>query len=141
MTSDSTYNSLLKVKNDILSQIEELNRDVEAINRLLDRRIPLNGSSETSKINHFDSSDGKKSELYVPSFKEAKTWKQKFYFILNEIGGGYVTDAANKLVEHDSSISIDEAKKKATLYLSILYNDGELRADKSGRSYKYQIKK
>ena len=135
-TESNTHTSLLKVKSDLLSQIDELKRDVEAVDRLLSRHIPLNGkgnagdSKQTSLV---------KSPYSVDSYSEAKTWKQKVYFIVKEIGKGDADDVAKKLAQHEKDIDEVTAKKNATLYLSILYGAGAIKADKTGKKYKYSV--
>jgi hypothetical protein len=138
MVSDNNDNTgLLQAKAHISLQIEELKRDLEAVERLIQRHVPLNGHINGANNSTAIFQATIKPKYYAATYSKDLTWKQKIFFVLTEIGSGYVDDVSKKLREHESSMSEETATKNATLYLSILYNKGEIKADTTSRKYKY----
>lgn len=126
----------------ILSQIEELKKDLEAVRRL--RSKYSSGYSTTEeKIISSSSSNNVSSikPIEVPSKydKDVLTWEQRCVYVLNELGKATVEDVIKKVKEYQPEVSDLTAKNVVTNKLSKLNRTGKINADKSGKKYIYYM--
>jgi len=131
----------------ILSQIEELKKDLEAVRRLRgkyskeyeytfksDELVFSSGSN-----NETESETPKPIEIPPKYDKEVLTWEQRCIYILNELGKATVEDVIKKLKKYQPEISDITAKNVVTNKLSKLNRSNRIKADKSGKKYIYYM--
>lgn len=129
----------------ILSQIEELKKDLEAVRRLRSKysngysyKVP-NGEKIISPSSSNDISAIKPIEIPSKYDKNVLTWEQRCVFILNELGKATVEDVIKKLKEYQPEVSNLTAKNVVTNKLSKLNRTKKINADKSGKKYIYYL--
>jgi hypothetical protein len=135
---------LLETRAQLLVQIEELQRDVAAVDRLIERHILPSFPNGSGKVNEeakqepiIGNVQSKTTEL--SAYSSSMTWKEKMLLVLRDIKEGTVDDVGKRLAEIDPEISLDKAVRSATLYLSAFYKKGLIKADTSGKKYLYSI--
>lgn len=137
-------NELLKERIEIEKQIEEAKRDLDAINRLLDRfeemsSVGLSAKNPASPL-IVEAAPPFDSTSPILDYDRNLKWEDKVLVALKELDSGFVVDVAAKLREFEPELQEEKAFKIATLYLSRLNRDGKIGYEKHGRKYKYYIK-
>ena len=135
--------TFLKSEEDIiLSQMDELTKDLEAIKRL--RAKYVNGASvkTENKTNGIVTNQEVKeivTEISTKYDKETLTWEERCIFILNELGKSTVDDVIKRILHYEPSVSETTARNVATNKLSKMYRDHKIKADVSKKKYKYYL--
>ena len=144
--------TFLKNEEDIIvSQMDELTKDLEAIKRL--RTKYSNGASLKSenKINGIVTKQGQEVKIvdepivYVPVKiptnydKETLTWEERCIFILNELGKCTVNEVVKKIRYYEPNVSAITARNVATNKLSKMYRTHKIKADISKKRYRYYL--
>src|SRR4051812_24075541 len=102
MTTESTYTNLLKVKTDLQTQIDELQRDVEAVDRLLKRHIPAptNGHKvQVASTASYQPIGNLPPGLLVDKAEDATTWKQKIIYIISLLKAAHADEVGKKIYD------------------------------------------
>jgi hypothetical protein len=140
----------LKTEEDIiLSQIQELNKDLEAIQRLRKKYSTKTLSSDIS-INNIPNSSTPDVKIatdhittYVPAEVPATydnnilTWEERCVFILNELGRATVEDVIKKILQYEPDVAEKTARNVATNKLSKLFRQNKIKADVTKKRYIY----
>ena len=126
----------------ILSQLEELKKDLEAVRRLRSKYSEYKVPNEETIIS---SPASKKvstvNAIEIPSEydKDVLTWEQRCIYILNELGKATVEDVIKKVRKYQPEVSEKTAKNVVTNKLSKLNRTQRINADKSGKKYIYYM--
>jgi hypothetical protein len=144
---DKQHDIFLKSEEEIiLSQIAELQKDLEAVKRLRSKYSHGNNtptlSSPQSNIATIEidtTNNGEPIEIPASYDKNVLTWEQRCIFLLNELGKATVEDLISKLKEYQPDVPDKTAKNVVTNKLSKLNRTHKIRADKSGKKYVYYI--
>lgn len=113
---------------------KELETTLSAVKELLKVYTP----SETSKIveRSVENNTTQINSEYDPRLSH----KDKALYVLSLLKKATAEEVADKLMEIDGEFNEKKANRVATHYLSTLYRDNEIGADKLGRKYNYYIK-
>lgn len=126
---------LLALKNEYTAKVSLYKRKLDAVLTLLE-----NENDEFSTVK-FTNSGQIKPLIDLPDIWDQNlSQKQKIYYIMSKIKEGFATDVASELViMEEEELSLDKAKKIATLKLSSLKSDGLLAFKNIGGRYKYEF--
>lgn len=135
----------------ILLQIDELQKDLEAVRRLkirypnepdtLSKKHDIIFKEVGQAIDEHQKVVFQKTPLVIPDEynKDLLTWEQRCVYILNELGKATVEDVINKLKVYEPDVSDTTAKNVVTNKLSKLNRTGRIKADKTGKKYIYYM--
>lgn len=148
--------SLSNAEELILSQMEELQKDLEAIRRIrskYDIALPTGNGQEKNAVAigtvvnesmENGHSEGEHEEpnpkrIIPATYDLAVIWDDKVLFIVKTLGGAYADEVAAEIMRLQPEISETRANHVATNKLSKLYRDGIIKADTTGKKYKYYL--
>ncbi|RYE43195.1 MAG: hypothetical protein EOP48_23040 [Sphingobacteriales bacterium] len=154
ITTSSKNTFLTSEEEVILSHMEELKKDLEAIKRLRSKygNVALNGNGHSESSNAPDDVASKKLEedereevsgtkiQDIPSeYSPTLIWDQRVLVVLKMLGSAYADDVKRKILELQPEVSEARADSVATNKLSQLYKKGVIKAETTGKKYKYFI--
>lgn len=146
-TVDHTNGFLTNEEQIVLSQLEELQKDLEAIKRLRAKYAAslavVNGTTTSvatsqENVGQLPAETGTET-VVADEYSPSLTWEQRIILILKMIGAAYVDEVVAKIVELQPEVSMKTAGNVATNKLSKLYRNKKIKADTSGKKYKYYL--
>jgi hypothetical protein len=131
---DTKIARLLKLKEDHLKTIREIDNDLADIERVF-KKYDLGEEVQTILPSVANISSP------ISTYSKTLSHEQKCQALIDELQSGFATDAADLMVKYEPGMDPEKAKKITTYYLSKLQRDGKIGYEQHGKKYKYISKK